>query len=500
MRFLNKKIIVGSVYRPNTPVFNLSSTDQFNQFCEILTNINFELQQLNSDLYLMGDFNLDVLKYQNCNLSKTYIDLLFSLGLLQVVTKPTRCKPNSATLIDHVCTSSQSQSISTYIIVSHISDHFPIIVKLSDVKTASAPKFIEYRDFSHANSINFTTALCALDWNDVLVSDNAQTAYNLFSDSFLNLFNLFFPIKKLKFNRNVHNIEKCMTPGLLVSRKNKIMLGKNFSKNPNDVNSTCYKNYRNVYNRTVKAAKKLFYDSQFKLNQANIKKTWELMFEVIKKTKSKTNDISSILADNVSFSDPKMIAEKFNEFFTGVAQKIADKIPPASMPDNFFNTPPNQPIFDFESTPVTSSEIVDVIKELKVKKTLDCNGLSTLLLSKHALTLSTPLKHVISLSLNTGIVPVQLKIAKVIPIFKSGDKQQLDNYRPISLLNVFSKIYERVVYNRLVTFLNVNHLLSPYQFGFRKGHSTVHPLTLFMNNVSESLNNKKTFYCYFLRP
>jgi hypothetical protein len=82
-----------------------------------------------------------------------------------------------------------------------------------------------------------------------------------------------------------------------------------------------------VYNRTVKAAKKLFYDSQFKINQANIKKLWELMFEVIKKTKSKTNDISSILADNVSFSDPKMIAEKFNEFFTGVAQKIADEIP-----------------------------------------------------------------------------------------------------------------------------------------------------------------------------
>jgi hypothetical protein len=92
------------------------------------------------------------------------------------------------------------------------------------------------------------------------------------------------------------------------------------------------------------------------------------MFEVIKKTKSKTNDISSILADNVSFSDPKMIAEKFNEFFTGIAQKIADEIPPASMPDNFFNTPLNQPIFDFDSTPVTSSEIVDVIKELKIKK------------------------------------------------------------------------------------------------------------------------------------
>jgi hypothetical protein len=67
-------------------------------------------------------------------------------------------------------TNSQSQSILTYIIVSHISDHFPIIpiiVKLHNVQTASAPKFMEYRDFSHANSISFTTALCALDWNDV---------------------------------------------------------------------------------------------------------------------------------------------------------------------------------------------------------------------------------------------------------------------------------------------------------------------------------------------
>jgi hypothetical protein len=70
---------------------------------------------------------------------------------------------------------------------------------------------------------------------------------------------------------------------LLVSRKNKILLGKSFSKSPSVANSTCYKNYRNVYNRTVKAAKKLFYDSQFKINQENVKKAWELMFEVIKK-------------------------------------------------------------------------------------------------------------------------------------------------------------------------------------------------------------------------
>jgi hypothetical protein len=142
----------------------------------------------------MGDFNLDVLKYQSCNMSKTFIDLLF--GLLQIITKPTRCKPNSATLIDHVCTNSQSQSILTHIIVSHISDHFPIIVKILNVPSASVPKFIEYRDFSHVNSSNFTTALSALDWNDVLTSNDAQIAYNFFRIHFYTFLTYFSLLKE----------------------------------------------------------------------------------------------------------------------------------------------------------------------------------------------------------------------------------------------------------------------------------------------------------------
>jgi Reverse transcriptase (RNA-dependent DNA polymerase) len=107
------------------------------------------------------------------------------------------------------------------------------------------------------------------------------------------------------------------------------------------------------------------------------------------------------------------------------------------------------------------------------------------------LALSVPLKHVVSLSLNSGIVPAKLKIAKITPIFKSGDRLNTDNYRPISLLNVFSKIFEEVVHNRLMTFLNINNILSPSQFGFRKEHATVHPLTLFTNSIANSLNNKE---------
>ena len=86
-----------------------------------------------------------------------------------------------------------------------------------------------------------------------------------------------------------------------------------------------------------------------------------------------------------------------------------------------------------------------------------------------------PLKHVFGLSFSTGIVPEQFKMAKVVPIFKSGDPRSGDNNRPISLLNNFSKIIEKIMCLRLTAFLESNSLISRFQFGFRKSHSTLHP-------------------------
>ena len=102
-----------------------------------------------------------------------------------------------------------------------------------------------------------------------------------------------------------------------------------------------------------------------------------------------------------------------------------------------------------------------------------------------------PLHYIFNLSLKTGIVSIQFKIAKVIPIFKTGDRTSMDNYRPISLLSTFSKILEKLVAARLLSYLNQNGILSKWQFGFRSGHSTVHPMVHFLNKITESLNKKK---------
>jgi len=183
--------------------------------------------------------------------------------------------------------------------------------------------------------------------------------------------------------------------------------------------------------------------------------------------------------------------------------KIASEIPPcdddiseSAEPGNLSDDS-NIPLLNFSNCPVTESEILDAIAMLLPKKTEDYNGVSLFFLKKFKNYLVKPLRHIFNCSFSSAVVPLQFKIAKVIPLFKSGDKSLPDNYRPISLLSSFSKIFEKVVCLRLLNFLEANNILTPDQFGFRKAHSAVHPMVHMMNFVSRALNKKETAIAIF---
>jgi len=215
------------------------------------------------------------------------------------------------------------------------------------------------------------------------------------------------------------------------------------------------------------------------------------------------HSLSKLIVNNIVYTDPYQIACHLNEFFTTMPQKIVSEIPsvsensPAS--DNYANTQHNDdiPLLSFTNSPVTETEVLDAIAMLKSKKSEDFNGVSMFFLKKFKNYLSSPLKHIINCSLTSGSVPLQFKIAKVIPLLKTGDSSQPDNYRPISLLSCFSKILEKVVCLRLSSFLESNSILSPVQFGFRKDHSVTHPMVHMMNYISTALNKKETAVAIF---
>ena len=184
------------------------------------------------------------------------------------------------------------------------------------------------------------------------------------------------------------------------------------------------------------------------------------------------------------------MANHLNELFTSIASKTVQNVNPSSKSPTCL-IPQNPDLFSFSNSSLTKLEILEATKLLKDKKTPDFCGISTNFLKQTISSFIDPLFHIFKLSFSCGVVPVQFKIAKVIPIFKSGDSSSMDNYRPISLLSSFSKILEKILASRLTSFFESSNLLSKWQFGFRSEHSTSHPMVHFLNKITESLNVKK---------
>jgi Reverse transcriptase (RNA-dependent DNA polymerase) len=360
-----------------------------------------------------------------------------------------------------------------------LSDHFPLIHFLSADEAKQNKSKIQTRDYSDRNISNFNNALSALSWTDVTQENNPQIAINKFYDTFHLFMDLCIPRVTKTFNRNFQKIEPWMTAGILNSRRTKLSLEKGHFSNPSADSLDRYKRFRNLYNKTVKLAKKMYFERELKEHQSDAKKSWSLIKTALRKSNAKNSCILSLSVNNVTLTDPFDIANHFNEFFTSVAQKIVDEINPTDRPpDNLFNNDNDNdiPLFSFSNSPVTHAEIIQATKLLQPKMTLDMDGLSIWLVQKIILAIAISLQHIFFESFRQGSVPSQFKIAKIVPVFKTGAKDCMDNYRPISLLNSLSKIMEQIVYNRLSSFLEDNNIISNFQFGFRKAHSTLHPL------------------------
>ena len=128
---------------------------------------------------------------------------------------------------------------------------------------------------------------------------------------------------------------------------------------------------------------------------------------------------------------------------------------------------------------------------MKPKTSQGHDHISTKLLKETIYLILIPLTHIINQSFISGIVPETMKIAKIIPIFKNGNQEIMNNYRPISLLPAFSKLLEKLVCKRLTSFLETNHILYRHQYGFRKQHSIIHPILHLLKYISEN-NDKPT--------
>ena len=188
-------------------------------------------------------------------------------------------------------------------------------------------------------------------------------------------------------------------------------------------------------------------------------------------------------------NSPIDIANSFNTYFTSVGSNLAKLIPPASPSFESYLLPP--PTSSAVFLPTTPSEIYNIINDLNSSSSCGEDGIPMTVIKSVSNLISQPLSLLINHSLNSGTYPNALKLAKVISIFKSGKKSDPANYRPIALLSNFSKIYEKVILSRMLTFIKMQNLLYENQFGFRANHTTELALIKLVDTITSAWDNNK---------
>jgi len=185
-----KNIIIGTIYRPNT--YPLANLDIFLQNMSDLQNI---LSSENKDVYIMGDMNIDLLKFHDHIKTGDYLENIFSAGFIPLITKPTRITEHSATLIDHIYTNKQDFIATSGIVITDVSDHFGIFSSITckhhkhKIFTKSTKT---YRSFSQPNIENFKKILLEVDFSNVLNTQCVNDSYNLFLEKYLGAYNQAF--------------------------------------------------------------------------------------------------------------------------------------------------------------------------------------------------------------------------------------------------------------------------------------------------------------------
>lgn len=450
-----------------------------------------------SDTYICGDFNINLLNHESHNGTRNFLNLLFSLGFYPLIDKPTRITNSTASLIDNIFTNVLNVKSYSGLIINDISDHLPVFCICSyDIVCIKEPKYIYIRRKDEKAIENFKCRLSTETWNDVYSPDDVNTSYDNFISKFTIMYNDCFPVKKICINNSTKKDKPWITKGLKNACKKKRNLYKNFLKYRTLVAERKYKIYKNKLTSVFRYCEKEYYSSLLQKCQSNIKETWKILNEVIKRKHQSPNYPDTFINDTKQITDQKQIANGFNNFFVNVGPNLAAKIPNnCGSVSKYLGDKNMNSMF---LTNVSELDILNTVRDLSNKNSTDCNGISMSLVKFIINDISEPLLFICNQSFSTGVFPNNMKTAKVIPLYKTGEKNLFTNYRPISLLPQFSKILEKLFDIKLTNFVTKHDILTESQYGFRTGRSTTMALLELLEEVTMSLDSKKSTIGVFI--
>ena len=475
--YLRKKVLIGVIYRPpDRPISDFNG-----QLKTLFDKIN----DSKLPCYLLGDININLLNHQVHKDTSDYLDMLYCNNFLPVINRPTRVTDHSATLIDHILCNNLSPSLSYYqgLLLTDISDHYPIfhIVQYTDNSGKDEDAYVFKRQMHPNNYTIFKDMISKTDWSTIKDENDCQNSFTLFYDKIKQIYNRSFPLRKIKVRYK--NRLPWLSEALKTSIKNKNKLYVKAKRHDTAFNKTTYLDYKYKLEKLLFIQEKNYYKEQLNSHKGNMKKTWGVIKNMINHNKQK-KPFNQFIVNGILTDNPKIIADKFNDFFTNIGPTLASKIPRTTT--SFRNFMKDENLQSLFLQPVTESEISKIILSLK-EGAPGVDNISASALKTVIDDIKSPITHICQLSIVQGYFPSELKLAKIIPLFKGKDPSTFSNYRPISLLSIFSKIMEKVMYERLYDYLIKFQILYIHQFGFQKNKSTYMALICLLDKLTEAL-------------
>ena len=429
--------------------------------------------------------------------SRLLVDIANLFSLTQLIEEPTRITSSSSTLIDHIFTNSPDKISCAGVSHVSISDHSLIYAyrKLSTDRATKGHSSVNYRSFKNFDPAKFRHDIENQKWAYVGEFEDPDEMWHVWKAIFNCVVDKHAPF----CTKRVRAFKSPWISSQLKDEMHKRDAQKFKAIRSNDLPDWfLFRKMRNSVNQNIFRAKESYFKDILFANKNNPKKTWNIINELTSKNQ-KSSYIEEIKFDGNSIHDSGNIANTFNEYFSNIGPNLANEINTSE--GNrcylmYLNRQNENTTFNLEE--VNSRTGFFHLSNLSKSKATGLDGISARLLRECPDLISESLTLIFNRSINTGIFPDEWKYAKVIPIHKHGKRNCTDNYRPISIIPVVAKVFERIIYNQLSLFFSENGLLNNCQSGFRGLHSTVTALLEATNEWAYNIDSGKVNAVMFL--
>ena len=316
-----RNVIIGEIYRPPS-----SDKKTFNTELEKLLH---SIEKDKKYAFLMGDYNINTLNemQESANLNQEFSNIFSSHYYHKLINLPTRERKDSSTLLDNIytnipdCYNNCTSGVLTFFTQS---DHYPIFTIRKNVMPPKPKTHVNKRNHNHKNIANFKRCIKSINWNNVYYINNMILQFDFFMNNIINIFDKCFPIESTKINYKNRN------PWINQNLKNEIKIRDKLfllsRQIPTKKNKDNYKKYKNVNLSNQRKAERNYYREQFDLHKTDLKKSWNIIKNIISKEDNRHSEKHTcFLINNQYISDSKIIANTFNNYFVHVGSSLAKK-------------------------------------------------------------------------------------------------------------------------------------------------------------------------------